>query len=109
MTPFRVSYTVEIGGDGMSDDYSQQLNLLLTLRLRQLHANDLTGVSLDDLRRMLFTYTWRKKRPSRLSEMVDDVFKIRDEEVIRWLASESRIEGYNSSLADFTHLFNDED
>lgn len=93
----------------MSDDYSQQLELLLTLRLRQLHANNLTGVSVDDLKRMLVTFVWRKKRPSRLSEMVDDVFSIRDEEVVRWLASESRIVGYHSSLADYTHLFNDEE
>ncbi|NLL74874.1 MAG: DNA-binding protein [Erysipelothrix sp.] len=93
----------------MRDDYSQQLNLLLTLKLRQLHANNLTGVSIEDLRRMLVNYVWRKKRPMRLSDMVNDVFSIRDEEVIRWLASESRIEGYHSSLSDFTHLFNDEE
>ena len=47
----------------MRDDYSQQLNLLLTLKLRQLHANNLTGVSIEDLRRMLVNYVWRKKRP----------------------------------------------
>lgn len=93
----------------MSDDYSQQLNLLLTLRLRQLHANNLTGVSLEDLRRMLITYVWRKKKPKRISEMVNDVFSIRDEDVVRWLASESRIDGYKSSLSDYTHLFNDEE
>lgn len=93
----------------MSVDYSQQLNLLLSLRLRQLHANNLTGVSIDDLHRMLITYVWRKRKPKRISEMVNDVFSIRDEDVVRWLASESRIDGYKSTLADYTQLFGDEE
>ncbi len=93
----------------MSVDYSQQLNLLLTLRLRQLHANNLNGVSVEDLRRMLINYVWRKQKPTRISEMANDVFSIRDEDVVRWLASESRVDGYRSSLADYTHLFSDED
>lgn len=93
----------------MTHEYSQQFDLVLNLRVRQLHANNLTGVSRDDLKRMVINFVWRKKRPVRISDMVNDILNIKDEEVVRWLASESRINGYKSSLSDYTYLFTDEE
>lgn len=96
-------------GECMKDDNTQQFKLLLTLRLRQIHNNGLEGVSYDDLYRMFTTYVWRHKEPTRLSELADDIFKTTDEDVVRWLATESKINGLKSSLEDYTNLFEDEE
>ncbi len=87
----------------------QQLNLLLTLRLRQLHANNLKGISVDDLYRMLVEYRWRKKRPTRISDVANDIFSLRDEDIVRWLVSESKMKGFGSDLSDYEYLFYGDD
>ncbi|QIK70370.1 DNA-binding protein [Erysipelothrix sp. HDW6C] len=88
---------------------SQQFKLLLTLKLRQLHSNGLQGICYDDLYRMFTTHVWKHNKPSHLSELADDVLKITDEDVVRWLATESKIQGFKSSLEDYKRLIDDEE
>ncbi|HKM23556.1 MAG TPA: post-transcriptional regulator [Erysipelothrix sp.] len=80
---------------------NQQMNLLLTLRLRQLHANNLTGITIEDLKHCMFKYKWNGKDHLRLSDLANDIFSIRDEDVVRWLATESRVSAHRTQLEDF--------
>lgn len=83
---------------------NQKLNLLLTLRLRQIHSNGYTGVSYDDLYRMFTEFVWRKGFPRRISELANDVLQTSDDAIIRWLATESKIKGLQESLEDYKKL-----
>ncbi len=80
---------------------NQQMNLLLTLRLRQLHANNLRGITIEDLEYLLFKYKWRNQETVRLSDLANDIFSIKDEDIVRWLATESRVSAHKTALEDF--------
>ncbi|CAM4282597.1 DNA-binding protein [Erysipelothrix inopinata] len=88
---------------------SQQLNLLITLRLRQLHNNGLKGILFDDLVRMYRDFIWKNGQPVHLNEIASDVFRVSDETIVRWLATESKIDGYRYSLEDFLPMLEDEE
>ena len=88
---------------------NQQYHLLLTMRLRQLHAQNLKGILLEDLDRMLKEYKWKRKIPNRISEVANDIFSIKDEDVVRWLATEAKVKSNQNSLSDFSQLFYDEE
>ncbi len=95
-------------GEAMNEN-SQQFRLLLTLKLRQLHNGGLEGISYDDLYRMFTTHIWKNQKPTRLSDLADQVLNIKDEDIIRWLAVESKIQGYKSTLDDFKVLLDTEE
>lgn len=87
---------------------NQQMNLLLTLRLRQLHANDLKGITIEDLEGLLLKYKWNGKPNQRLSKLADDIFSITDEDVVRWLATESRIRAHETEIENFVRQIDGE-
>lgn len=80
---------------------NQQMNLLLTLRLRQLHLNELKGITIEDLEYLLLKYKWNGQKNRRLSQLADDIFSISDEDVVRWLATESRLRAHETDIAAF--------
>lgn len=85
---------------------NQQMNLLLTLRLRQLHENDLKGITIDDLKYLLLKYKWNGETNQRLSQLADDIFSITDEDVVRWLATESRLRAHMTEIESFVRQIN---
>lgn len=80
---------------------NQQMNLLLTLRLRQLHESNLKGITIEDLEHLLFKYKWNGKANQRLSQLANDIFSITDEDVVRWLATESRLRAHQTEIESF--------
>lgn len=87
---------------------NQQMNLLLTLRLRQLHENDLKGITIDDLKYLLLKYKWNGENNQRLSQLADDIFSITDEDVVRWLATESRLRAHQTEIESFVRQIDGE-
>ncbi|WP_240920441.1 post-transcriptional regulator [Erysipelothrix sp. HDW6A] len=87
----------------------QQYQLLLTLKVRQLHSNGFTGISYDDLHHILINHKWKRRQPTRLSEIADDILHLNEDEIVRWLAVDSRVKGYSSSLDDYRHLIEKEE
>ena len=83
---------------------SQQFQLLLTIKLRRLQNSGYEGVSYDDLYRVFTRHIWRHKQPERLSELADEILNISDQDIVRWLAVDSTIQGFKSSLDDFASL-----
>lgn len=92
-----------------SFETSQQFHLLLTIKLRRLQNSGYEGVSYDDLQRVFTRHIWRHKQPSRLSELADEILNISDEDIVRWLAVDSTIQGFKSSLDDFASLIENEE
>lgn len=92
-----------------SFETSQQFQLLLTIKLRRLQNSGYEGVSYDDLYRVFTRHIWRHKHPSRLSELADEILNISDQDIVRWLAVDSTIQGFKSSLDDFASLLENEE
>lgn len=88
---------------------SQQFQLLLTIKLRRLQNSGYEGVSYDDLYRVFTRHIWRHKQPKRLSELADEILNISDQDIVRWLAVDSTIQGFKSSLDDFASLLENEE
>lgn len=88
---------------------NQQYQLLLTLKVRQLHNNGFTGISYDDLHHILTHHIWKRKKPRRLSEIADDILNLNEDEVVRWLSVDSQVQGYSSSLDDYKLLIEKEE
>lgn len=80
---------------------NQQIELLLTLRLRQLHASNMNGITIEDLKHCLYKYKLNGKEHVRISDLANEIFSIRDEDVVRWLATESRVSAHHTQLEDF--------
>lgn len=92
-----------------SFETSQQFQLLLTIKLRRLQISGYEGVSYEDLFRVFTRHIWKHKQPNRLSELADEVLNISDEDIVRWLAVDSTIQGYKASLDDFASLIDNEE
>lgn len=88
---------------------SQHVQLLLTIKLRKLQSKGYEGISYDDLHRIFVKHIWKHRQPKRLSELADEILNISEQDIVRWLAVDSTIQGYQSSLDDYATLIDNEE
>lgn len=87
----------------------QHIQLLIALKLQQLHGRGLEGIAFEDLQKMLYTHVWKHNQPTRLNDIANDVLGMHEDDVVRWLATQSRIEGFKASLDDFAAFLDEEE
>lgn len=84
---------------------TQQFELMMTLKLQQLHRQGLQGVTIQDLSRIFTQFIWKQKKPARLSDAVNQILNISMDDIVRYLALDSQIQGKKSSLEDYVYMF----
>jgi len=82
----------------------QQLRLTIALKLGQLQRDGLAQLSFSQVEETLLKWKWRKRRPSSLSEAVNDVLSLSGEEIVAFLSRQAIIEGQNQSISEFEDI-----
>ena len=83
---------------------NQQIQMVLSLRLRQLQESGLEGISLKDLEAIFRDLFKRKYKSQRISDLVDLIFNTSDDDVVKMLALHSKKEAYYQSISDYSDL-----
>lgn len=84
----------------MNETGAAHIDLLLSLRLRQLHDKNYKGITYQDLERVFKKYIWKHQQPRHLSTYAESIFSTSDDAIIRWLTLESKIMGTKTSLSE---------
>lgn len=92
-----------------SFENTQQFQFLLTLKLRKLQNSGYEGISYEDLRRIFIHHIWKHRKPERLSELADEILNLSEQDIVRWLAVDSTIQGYKASIEDFVQYLDNEE
>ncbi|HEY4537524.1 MAG TPA: DNA-binding protein [Erysipelothrix sp.] len=83
---------------------NQQVQMVLSLRLRQLQESGLEGIALKDLEAIFGDLFKRKYKANRISDLVDLIFTTSDDDIVKMLAVHSKKEAYYHSIADYSDL-----
>lgn len=83
---------------------NQQIQMVLSLRLRQLQESGLEGIALDDLEDIFRDLFKRKYDTNRISDLIDLIFKTSDDDIVKLLSVQSKKEAYYQSLSDYSDL-----
>lgn len=88
---------------GNMDAQSQQIQLLITMRLRRLHREGYDGLRYLDLERVFTKYVWRKGMPNHLSVIGDTILNMSTDQIIRYLSIDAACNGGRDKLSDLVH------
>ena len=76
----------------------QYVQLLISIRLRQLHQEGYDGIQFNDLERIFSKYIFKRRKPSFLNELTDRILNISTDDIIRYLSLDAATTTDKSAL-----------
>ncbi len=80
------------------------ISMLLALKLNQLKREDITSLSLDDLKSSLYSMCVKRK-VSQYHQVVDIILNTSSQDLIAHSFMQARIDGQKMSINDFSDMF----
>lgn len=80
---------------------NQQIQLLITMRLKRLHREGYPGIRYLDLENIFFNYIWKKGVPAHLSIISDTILNISTDKIIQYLSLDASISADKTKLRDY--------
>lgn len=81
-----------------------QIELAMVLHVSKLQ-NELSNLTVYQLAEILNRIVWKNGRPNSLSEIINDIYKLKSDEVVVMLSNLAKIEGYHSDISEYEELF----
>ncbi len=79
---------------------NQQIQLLLTIRLKRLHREGYTGIRYLDLENIFFRYVWRQEVPKSISIISDEIINMSTDRIIQYLSVDASVQGSRRNISD---------
>lgn len=84
----------------MTPKKQQHIQLLITMRLLQLHREGFERISYDDLERVFFEFKTKHKQPISLHEWANVILNISTDDIIRYLSLAATVSSRKSTIGD---------
>lgn len=88
----------------MDSSTSNQIELAIAIKTRQLQRCDLKSITEKHVRDTLYGSVWKHQPPKTISKAIDDIFKITIGEVVAYLSTQAIIEGARMNVDDISKL-----
>ena len=86
------------------DTTNTEVQMIMVIRLHQLQRETLSTLSYSCLESYLCEELWKNASPRSLHEAADDVFSVKGNELVKFLARKALLDSKNASLSDFSDL-----
>ncbi len=84
---------------------SPLIEVAIVLKLQQLQREQLNSLTYQHIEDTLSKWLWKFKRPTCLSEAVNDILSISANEVVLFLTNQAIIEAKEKSVSEFCELW----
>lgn len=83
---------------------NDQIMLAIAIKTNQLKRDSLASLTYQHVKTTLFGYTWGLHTPKTMNEAIDDIFKLKINEIIAFLSNQAIIVGSQMEIEDFKDL-----
>ncbi|MGB4985355.1 MAG: post-transcriptional regulator [Erysipelotrichaceae bacterium] len=87
-----------------SDDLYSQIETALALKLINLQRNNLSTITMTDLKNALFKSKWKGEVPENLNQAIDDIMKIKASEIVNYITNDVQVSSLDTSIEDYSDL-----
>lgn len=91
--------------ENLNPDLRSELDLMLTLKMKDLRANQYRSITKDQLLDYLFNIKWKRHDKLVTCDIVNDIFEVTASQIFDYLKSEGIKTASKQNLEDFSDLF----
>lgn len=89
----------------LNADQRTELDLMLTLKMKDFRANQMRTITKDNLIDYLFNVKWKRRDKIVTCDIVNDIFDLSASQIFDYLRSEGIKSAANQRIEDFSDLF----
>lgn len=91
--------------ENLNSDLRSELDLMLTLKMKDLRSNQFRSITKDHLIDYLFNIKWKRYDKLATCDIVNDIFEVTASQIFDYLKSEGIKSASKQKLEDFSDLF----
>lgn len=88
----------------LNPDLRSELDLMLTLKMKDFRSNQLKTITKDNLIDYLFNVKWKRRDKIVTCDIVNDIFDVSASQIFDYLRSEGIKSAANQRIEDFSDL-----
>lgn len=82
----------------------KKIQLAMVLKLQELRRSDNSNITYDQLETTLMNTVWKDNATKSLHEIVNDIFSLSAEDIIRFYSKQAQKEGYFLDIGSFDDI-----
>lgn len=90
--------------DQLNAEQKSELDLMLTLKMKDFRSNQLRTITRDNLIDYLFNVKWKRRDKIVTCDIVNDIFDVSASQIFDYLRSEGIKSAANAKIEDFSDL-----
>lgn len=91
--------------DQLNPELRSELDLMVTLKMRDFRSNEMKTITRDHLLDYLFNVKWKRRDKIVTCDIVNDIFDVSASQIFDYLRSEGIKSAAKAHIEDFSDLF----